>query len=170
MNALAQLCLKSPVLHTLRSVTLTVHHHLPLKDWTESVLSLLASSPLEVFQIYSTGAVFESPPTAQFWRNIVSHHGSRLTRLSVHRMLIGLDSIEDICRRCTRLEQLFIVVEYESLVSISQTSSCSDGDISCVERLMWRLTSGAKPQGFAHQLSVRSSNGVNSRSSAVRGP
>ncbi|KAF9026810.1 hypothetical protein BDZ89DRAFT_987670 [Hymenopellis radicata] len=115
MNALAQLCSKSPVLHTLRSVTLTVHHHLPLKDWTESVLSLLASSPLEVFQIYSTGAVFESPPTAQFWRNIVSSHGSRLTRFSVHRMLIGLDSIEDICRRCTRLEQLFIVVEHESL-------------------------------------------------------
>jgi hypothetical protein len=81
------------------------------------VTDLLSSDvPLEMFQVYSTGAFFESPMTKQFWSDIVTAHQDRLIRFSVHRMLISLESIEDICKRCTRLEQLFVVVEPNSLV------------------------------------------------------
>jgi hypothetical protein len=107
------------LLAQLRSITLTVHQQTPLDTWMHSVLSLLSSSPLEIFQIYSTGAFFESPSTTHFWSQLVSTHGPRLTRFSVHRMLIGLDAIDDICTRCTALEQLFLVVEPASLVSSS---------------------------------------------------
>jgi hypothetical protein len=94
-------------------------HHTSIEDWILDVPALLSSSPLEEFQIYSTGPVFESLPTVDFWMAIVNTHGSRLTRFSVHRMLIGLDSIEDICRRCPELEELFIVIEHAALVMVS---------------------------------------------------
>ncbi|KAG7451596.1 uncharacterized protein BT62DRAFT_942611 [Guyanagaster necrorhizus] len=118
MHELARLCSQSPILHQLRSITLTINRQIPLQTWMQDVLQLLAFSPLEVFQIYSTGAFFESPMTYDFWREIVNAHGTRLTRFSVHRMLVGLEPIEDICRRCPNLEQLFIVIEQGSLVTL----------------------------------------------------
>ncbi|KAK0205246.1 hypothetical protein DFS33DRAFT_1326848 [Desarmillaria ectypa] len=118
MHELARLCSRSPVLHQLRSITLTINQQMHLQTWMADVLQFLTSSPLEVFQIYSTGAFFESPMTCDFWREIINTHGTRLTRFSVHRMLVRLESIEDICRRCPNLEQLFVVVEQESLVAL----------------------------------------------------
>ncbi|KIY67243.1 hypothetical protein CYLTODRAFT_437122 [Cylindrobasidium torrendii FP15055 ss-10] len=105
----------SNVLHTLRSFTVTVNHQTPLEQWTQDIFDLLLASPLEVFQIYSSGPVLESPPTVDLWKRIVSVHGKRLRRFSVHRMLIGMESIDDICRRCPNLKELFIVVEHQSL-------------------------------------------------------
>lgn len=109
----------SKVLHTLQSFTVTVNHQTPLEKWTQNIFDLLLTSPLEVFQIYSSGPVLESPPTVDLWKQIVSVHGQRLRRFSVHRMLIGMESIEDICRRCPSLKELFIVVEHKSLVRCS---------------------------------------------------
>ncbi len=102
MHELARLCSQSPVLHRLRSITLTINQQTPLQTWMADVQQFLAFSPLEVFQIYSTGAFFESPMTYGFWREIINTHGMRLTRFSVHRMLVGLESIQDICRRCSQ--------------------------------------------------------------------
>ena len=83
----------------------------------QDVLHLLSVAPLQIFQIYSIGAIFESPTTDSFWSKIVTTHFARLTRFSVHRMLISLDAINDICRRCACLEQLFVVVEQDALVT-----------------------------------------------------
>jgi len=115
MAKFSQRCIDSKVLVGLRSVTLTVHQQQPLDVWMTNVLNLLSLAPLEIFQIYSTGALFESPPTNPFWSQLVRTHGLRLKRFSVHRMLISLGAIDDICRHCTSLEQLFIVVEPGSL-------------------------------------------------------
>ena len=117
MTEFARQCNASGVLRRLRSITLTVHQQLPVKEWMASVIDLLSTSPLELFQIYSTGAFFESPITDKFWSQLIVTHGKQLTRFSVHRMLISLEAIKAICVQCTNLEQLFIVVESSSLVS-----------------------------------------------------
>lgn len=110
-------CSRSGALARLRLITLTIHQQTPLDLWTRDVTSLLSASPLEVFQVYSLGAVLEASMTNEFWSGIVTAHEARLTRISVHRMLVSMDAIEDICRRCTALEQLFIVVEQDAFVS-----------------------------------------------------
>jgi hypothetical protein len=110
-------CAESGALTRLRFITLTVHQQLPLDIWTNNVLDLLRLAPLENFQIYSTDAFFESPSTNHFWSQLVTMHGHHLKRFSVHRMLISLDAIDDICRRCTSLEQFFLVLEPGSLVN-----------------------------------------------------
>lgn len=87
----------------------------------QEVCSLLSTAPLEVFQIYSTGPFVESLATDDFWRNMAAIHCARLTRFSVHRMLISLDAIDNLCQTCTALEQLFVVVEQHSLVIYYQS-------------------------------------------------
>lgn len=117
MIVFARECKSSGALRRLRSITLTVHQQLPMKEWKAGVIDLLSTSPLEVFQIYSTGAFLESPTTDDLWSQLILTHGKRLIRFSVHRMLISLEAIKTICMQCTTLEQLFIVVEPSSLVS-----------------------------------------------------
>lgn len=116
MTLFADKCVSHGSLNRLRSVTLTVHHQLPMKEWISAVILLISTSPLELFQIYSTGAFFESPMTDDLWNQLISTHGRRLIRFSVHRMLISLEAISSICRLCVNLEQLFVVVEPTSLV------------------------------------------------------
>ncbi|KAF9011769.1 hypothetical protein BDQ17DRAFT_1344798 [Cyathus striatus] len=123
MPILADRCTRNNTLSHLRSITLTVHQQLIMHEWMTSVLNLLSSSPLEVFQVYSTGAFFESPTTDDFWRKMVLAHGSRLTRLSVHRMLISLRAIREICEKCPSLGQLFIVVEPDYLAQLAECLS-----------------------------------------------
>ncbi|KAH0578581.1 hypothetical protein J132_02009 [Termitomyces sp. J132] len=120
MGEFSRLCLKAGALKWLLAITLTVHPQCPLDTWTSDVLSLLSASPLQKFQIYSPGAFYESPWTELFWSQLVTTHGHRLYQFSVHRMLISLTAIEEICRRCTVLQQLFIVVEPDSLPSLGQ--------------------------------------------------
>jgi hypothetical protein len=116
MATFSQQCAKSLSLARLRSITLTVHQQLPLENWMTNTLGMLSLAPLEIFQIYSTGVFVESLSTNHFWSQLVTTHGHRLKRFSVHRMLISLDAIDDICRRCTALEQFFLVIEPASLV------------------------------------------------------
>lgn len=154
MHELARLCSQSPVLHRLRSITLTINQQTPLQTWMADVQQFLAFSPLEVFQIYSTGAFFESPMTYGFWREIINTHGTRLTRFSVHRMLVGLESIQDICRRCLNLEQLFVVIEQGTLViprppSLDHSRTTSTGFPSIMS------VDGCETKSSAHQLSSR---------------
>ncbi|KAF8902526.1 hypothetical protein CPB84DRAFT_1814867 [Gymnopilus junonius] len=102
MKSFASQCTKSGVLKRLRSVTLTVQQQVPMKEWISG--------------IYSTGAFFESPLTDDLWSKLILMHGTRLVRFSIHRMLISLEAIQNICVKCVNLEQLFVVVEPSSLV------------------------------------------------------
>ncbi|EIN14624.1 hypothetical protein PUNSTDRAFT_56361 [Punctularia strigosozonata HHB-11173 SS5] len=76
--------------------------------WFQSVLSLLNSSPLHHFHIYSSGGRVVLPDS--FVRSIVDAHCTRLKRFSVHRMVIRLRAIKYICELCERLEDLFVHV------------------------------------------------------------
>ncbi|KAF9269659.1 hypothetical protein L218DRAFT_850695 [Marasmius fiardii PR-910] len=120
-------CGQTKALSRLKSITLTIHQQTPLEDWMKQVTELLSKIPLESFNIYSTGAFFESPVTSQFWEKIVTAHQDRLKRFSVHRMLIGLPSIGEICTRCRKLEQLFVVIEPGSLSQLGEHLSKAQG-------------------------------------------
>lgn len=115
----SSMCANSDALSQLKSITLTVDGHLPLETWAQHILVLLSSSPLQNFHIYSTGMFYEFLPTDEFWAPFLAEHATRLLKFSVHRMLVGMQAISEICRRCTALEQLFIVVEPESLVLLN---------------------------------------------------
>lgn len=117
MQAFAEQCVSTGALNHLQSITLTINHHLDLQKWVDAVVQLINHSPIKLFQIYSTGVFFESPVTDDLWNQLILTHGSRLLRFSVHRMLISLECVQKICADCPNLEQLFIVLEPQSLVS-----------------------------------------------------
>ncbi|KAJ3829552.1 hypothetical protein EV361DRAFT_791836 [Lentinula raphanica] len=110
-------CTRTHSLRRLHTITLAVNQQTLLKTWMNEIAALLpASVPLKTLQVYSSGAfIEESPVTDRLWSNLILAHQDRLTRFSIHRMLINLDVIEGICRQCTRLEELFIVIEQGSL-------------------------------------------------------
>ncbi|KAJ7678646.1 hypothetical protein B0H17DRAFT_1235546, partial [Mycena rosella] len=111
LAALTALCVESPALASLTSLTLSVH----TEAWLTSVSALLAGAPLEIFQIYATSAFVQTTATEVFWRDLTTAHGARLTRFSVHRMLVSLPTIEDVCMRCPALTRLFVVVDPTAL-------------------------------------------------------
>jgi hypothetical protein len=108
--------MRADALRYLRSITLTVDQHTSIKRWTTDVLNLLSSAPLEVFRIYSTGDLLDATATDYLWTSLVRTHGHRLKKLSVHRMLISIDSISGICLFCPSLEELFVLIEPHFLV------------------------------------------------------
>jgi len=113
-------CNESNALHRLRSITLTIDSQTAgdIPKWLQGVEALLSFSPIEVFQIYSTYAYFDAGTMSAmdiFCSKIVSTHGRRLARFSVHRMRISMDAILDICLRCKELEQLFVVAHSKDL-------------------------------------------------------
>ena len=117
MSQFRYYCTHTNALRRLRSITLTVNQQTPLDTWISEMIELLpASVPLKTFQIYSSGTFIESPATERLWSNLVTAHKDGLIRFSIHRMLISLRAIKDICRRCTQLEELFVVVEQHSVV------------------------------------------------------
>ena len=120
MAEFSRRCITIGAMRSLRSITLTLHQQSqPLEPWFDDVMALLAPAPLEVFQVYSLNAFVAAPVTNKFWRALATTHGSRLKRFAVHRMMIGLDAIRDICERCVKLEQLFIVITPTAMVSCS---------------------------------------------------
>ncbi|KAJ6623654.1 hypothetical protein B0H10DRAFT_1786141 [Mycena sp. CBHHK59/15] len=119
MDRLSQLCVRSDALAHLKAITLSLDQ----ETWLTSVSTMLSTAPLEVFQIYATSAFVQSSATEAFWRDVVTTHGPRLTRFSVHRMLISLRAIEDVCVRCTSLLQLFVVIDHASLEPLTQCLS-----------------------------------------------
>lgn len=126
MSQFRYYCTHTNALRRLRPITLTINQQTSLETWISEVIRLLpASVPLEVFQMYSSGTFIESPGTERLWSNLVTAHKDGLVRFSIHRMLISLEAIKDICRRCTQLEELFVVVEQHSVVrAVCSLSSC----------------------------------------------
>lgn len=114
----ADLCISSGALRRLRSITLTIYFQMSLKDWVKYVVHLLSASPLETFRIYSAGLSLDSPISDELWSQLILTHGQRLLRISVHRMLISWEAIHNICVQCTKLEQLFLVVDPDFLVRL----------------------------------------------------
>ncbi|KAF8816309.1 hypothetical protein BYT27DRAFT_7184152 [Phlegmacium glaucopus] len=108
-------CISSGALRRLRSITLTTYFQVSLLAWVKHVVHLLSASPLECFQIYSAGALLDSPIIDELWSQLIAAHGKRLLRISIHRMLISWEAIHSICVQCTGLEQLFLVVDPDFL-------------------------------------------------------
>ncbi|KAJ7271162.1 hypothetical protein C8J57DRAFT_1508112 [Mycena rebaudengoi] len=119
IHELSTLCVQSTAFAHLTSFTISLPQH--ADTWLASISAMLSSAPLEIFQIYATLGHQPSFSAESLWRDIVTVHGARLTRFSVHRMLVSMDTITDICTRCTALRQLFIVLEYSDL---DQLANC----------------------------------------------
>ena len=116
LTTFTERCMKADALRYLRSITLTVDQHTIIKRWTTDILNLLSSSSLEVFRIYSAGDLLDATATDYLWTSLVRKHGHRLKKLSVHRMLISIDSISGICLFCPSLEELFVLIAPHLLV------------------------------------------------------
>ncbi|KAF9806125.1 hypothetical protein IEO21_08807 [Rhodonia placenta] len=117
MREFSQTCTRSGTMNRLQSITLTVSAHLS-PTWEVDVVELLKPAPLERFHVSTTGGIVGNTLNDAFCAQIVDIHGSRLRRFSVHRMRMSVAAIEDICRRCVQLEQLFIVVDQHKLEAI----------------------------------------------------
>ncbi|KAJ7728656.1 hypothetical protein B0H16DRAFT_1382910 [Mycena metata] len=113
--ALSAHCAGSTALARLQSFTLSVH----TEAWLAAAAALLAPAPLEAIHLYATRAFTPTPAGDAFWRDLVSLHAPRLTRVSVHRMSISLVAIADVCARCPTLQELFVVVDPSSLDALT---------------------------------------------------
>lgn len=127
VKRLSELCSVSQALQHLVSITLTVETRHPnlRQSWTQEIASLLSQSPLEFFHVSSLGGELSAGGLDdEFCTNIVTVHGARLRRFSVHRLRMTLEAVKDICTRCPNLEQLFVVLDMNDLVSRTSNLSC----------------------------------------------
>ena len=150
--------MKADALRYLRSITLTVDQHTSIKRWTTDILNLLSSSSLEVFRIYSAGDLLDATATDYLWTSLVRTHGHRLKKLSVHRMLISIDSISGICLFCPSLEELFVLIAPHLLVYWFTTYFQSLILLTwfCAEWSCRMSISCEESSRFAHKLPIRS--------------
>ncbi|OAX42235.1 hypothetical protein K503DRAFT_734074 [Rhizopogon vinicolor AM-OR11-026] len=120
MSNFNSICKGHRAFSRLTSITLTFHINTPLQTWMCDVTELLSTAPLERFQVYAETTISQAPVTDEFWKAIVTMHGSRLKRFSVHRMKISLDALYDICSRCSVLEELFILADRHDLDAVAR--------------------------------------------------
>ncbi|OJA15161.1 hypothetical protein AZE42_08925, partial [Rhizopogon vesiculosus] len=120
MSKFNSICKGHQAFSRLTSITLTVYINTPLQTWMSDVTELLSTAPLERFQVYAETVISQAPVTDEFWKTIVTMHGSHLKRFSVHRMKISLDALYDICSRCSVLEELFILADRHDLDAVAQ--------------------------------------------------
>ena len=112
-------CRKAQLLNRLTFLTITIDFALRGSEWVEHIASLASSSPLEYFQLYGTTITRGLQREIQlddFVAALVSAHGPRLKRFSLHRLPISLKALDGVCTGFTDLEHLFIVVGQEDLV------------------------------------------------------
>jgi len=137
MTRFTSICKMHKAFRRLRSITLAVHIETPLQTWMKDVTELLSTAPLEILQIYATTTFVKEAITDNFWKTVVTMHGSRLKRFSIHRMKISLDAISDICSRCHVLEQLFVVADRDDLVRALCFPPCNLRRSSKSVRMTW---------------------------------
>ncbi|KAH9934099.1 hypothetical protein B0H21DRAFT_759722 [Amylocystis lapponica] len=109
MARFSQRCESSRALARLQSLTFAVN-----APSVRQIPRLLTLAPLERSTSHDRGTSRAGLSDA-FCAAVVDAHGARLRRFSAHRMRMSIDAIADICRRCVRLEQLFVVVEHDAL-------------------------------------------------------
>lgn len=56
-----------------------------------------------------------------FCRRVVDAHGTSLKRFSFHRIRLSLSVVEEVCRKCAGLEQLFMLIMPEELVRCAKS-------------------------------------------------
>ena len=122
MAHFSALCARHKSLAHLRSITLTVDSS---PTWCRDVLALLQPAQLEQFHISTIGGDVGPALNEEFCRAIVDRHRASLRRFSVHRLRMSLESVDYVCKKCERLEQLFAVVEQGSLVRCNSPGACS---------------------------------------------
>ncbi|KAM5545415.1 hypothetical protein V8D89_001028, partial [Ganoderma adspersum] len=113
MGVFRDQCNRTGTFSRLQFIALTVDEHTSLGLWQQHVLSLLSN--VQRFHISTVVRRVGHCLSDEFCSAVVTAHGRRLTRFSVHRMRMSIGAIADICRRCTALEQLFVVVEQNDL-------------------------------------------------------
>ncbi|KAG2095081.1 hypothetical protein BD769DRAFT_1655447 [Suillus cothurnatus] len=74
----------------------------------------------QILQIYATTPTPEVIIADDFWKTIVTMHGSRLKRFSIDRMTISVGALHDVCSRCSVLEQLFVVTTRHNLDDVTR--------------------------------------------------
>ncbi|KAG1737583.1 uncharacterized protein EDB91DRAFT_1290700 [Suillus paluster] len=120
MTRFNSICKEYRAFRRLKSITLAVHVETLLQTWMIDVTELLSTAPLEILRIYATTTIFKAAITDEFWKTIVTIHGSRLKRFSIHQMTISLDALRDICSRCSVLEQLFVFAARHDLDDVAR--------------------------------------------------
>ena len=120
MAAFADLCISSGALRRLRSFTMTtqVPMYLNDPDWVKHVVHLLSDSPLEIFQICSSGLAKNTLIADELWTQLLLTHGERLLRITVHHALLSWQAMISICFKCTKLKQFFFNVPRDYFVRI----------------------------------------------------
>lgn len=116
MNAFQTRCNSARTFRRLRSLTLTLPTKTLMSHWIHDVEELLKLAPLEFLQLNSTESLKYSPIVTDLWR-IITTHRSRLRCFSLHRVQMSLPALHLICSQCPVLEQLFVAVEQQELVS-----------------------------------------------------
>lgn len=122
MAALTSGVAQGSSLRSLTSITLTLPIlaliGISFRTWATNVNEMLSSSPLESFHIYGAfnTRTYSLLDVDTLFRSIVDNHAPRLRRFSMHRMAANLSAIRDICGRCTRLEELFVVIDHSDVV------------------------------------------------------
>lgn len=130
-------------LTSLSSFTLTIHPSTINESFTESIIALLSPCPLSHFQIYASsgngltntsfdeylesGSDSELHPLDEdrerqalvndMCTRVLDIHGPRLRRFGFHRIRLSMNVVEEVCRKCTGLEQLFMLIDPEDLVN-----------------------------------------------------
>jgi len=118
MGAFSSQCTHAGSMISLKSLTLTLHAHLISDSWIKQMDDLLSLSPIELFQVYSVITTNDSPLANLLVSSMLSAHGHRLTKFSVHRIRLDLNTIREVCRRCPELNQLFITLSSRDIVSV----------------------------------------------------
>jgi len=117
MLALGGASMKAGGLKSLLSFTLVTRRKSSTDSWMNGTELLLRASPLEQFQIYVPDSASEGAPADTFCGHIVERHHDHLSRFSFyHLQPIGLRTIDDVCKRCPRLEELFVVIPLAEMV------------------------------------------------------
>ena len=114
-------CREAQLLNRLTSLTITISLPLLKSKWAKDIPSLVSSSPLEYLQLYGITEIKDNGEVQldNFITTLISVHGPRLKRFSLHRLPVSLKALDCACAGFTNLEQLFIVVEQQDLVSSS---------------------------------------------------
>ncbi|KAI9464140.1 hypothetical protein BJY52DRAFT_1115014 [Lactarius psammicola] len=125
MSALSAACARAGGLTSLSSFTLTVHRDCSTGAWMDGIVSLLKESSLESVQLYVSGHItltsFAETLGDRFCTQIVDQHRDHLVRFSLHGLRLGLASVNHVCFRCTKLEQLFICMDLSEMAPLSAT-------------------------------------------------
>lgn len=105
-------------LHSL-TITTPTNFATGLAIWCKKLVTLVADAPLQKLHVYSRSDTRNQMLPDEFCAAIAYAHQKTLMRFSVHRIGVSLEGIRLVCHFCYKLEELFVVVDKLSLVSLA---------------------------------------------------